>query len=232
MSLLTVVQNAMTLAGLPNPSNVFSSTNDTVQTMVRLVYVEGRDLLKRHDWQQLLTTQTLTCAATNAQTGYPETDFDRMSRGTEMWNTSNDWPIIGPLNSKEWSDLTVRGVTSVPQFWRLIGGVLHVYQPVSGDGIQYEYVSKNWIKQGGTTPAETLMGDNDTFYFPEQVMELGLVWRFKQAKQLDYAEDLRTYQGFLMDAIASDKGGRRVITTSRPVDNRPQRTWPGTVSAV
>lgn len=232
MSLLSVVQNAMVQAGLPTPSVVYSNTNGTVEQFVRLVYVEGRDLLKRHDWQNLLTTQTLTCAGTNAQTGYPASDFDRMARGTEVWNTSNDWPIVGPLNSKEWSDLTIRGVTSVPQFWRLIGGVLHIYQPVSGDGIQYEYVSNKWILQAGTTPATTLSADTDTFYFPEQVLELGLVWRWKQAKQLDYAEDMRTYEGALADAIASDKGGRRVITTSRPVDNRPQRTWPGTVSAV
>lgn len=232
MSLLSVVQNAMTLVGLPTPSAVFSSSNDTVQQMVRLLYVEGRDLLKAHDWQNLLVTQTLTCAATNAQTGYPVAAFDRMARGTEMWNTSNDWPVTGPLNSQEWSDLTVRGVTSVPQYWRLIGGVLHVYAPRSGDGLQYEYVSKNWINQAATTPATTLAGDTDTFAFPEDVMELGLVWRFKKAKQLDYAEDMRDYEIAKEHAISSDRGGRRIVQTDRPIDTRPERTWPGTVTAI
>ena len=44
MSLLTMVQNAMTLAGLPVPSSVFSSTNNTVEQFVRLVYVVGGGL--------------------------------------------------------------------------------------------------------------------------------------------------------------------------------------------
>jgi hypothetical protein len=194
--------------------------------------VEGRDLLKRHDWSLLLTTESLTCAATNAQTGYPVAAFDRMARGTEVWNTTNDWALAGPLNSQEWSDLTVRGITSVTQYWRLIGGVLHVYAPTSGDTIQYEYVSNKWIYQGASTPATVLTGDSDTFAFPENLLELGLVWRWKAAKQLDYAEDLRTYQYHLQDAITSDRGGARTITTSRPSDQRPNRTWPGTVTAV
>ena len=232
MALLQVIQNAMVLTGLPSPSIAYSSTSDTVQQFVRLAYVEGRDLLRRHDWNSLLVTESLTCAATNAQTGFPVAAFDRMAHGTEMWNTTNDWPITGPVDSRDWSDLTVRGITSVCQYWRLIGGVLNIYPPKSGDGIQYEYVSKNWINQAGTTPATTLAGDTDTFAFPEQLIELGLVWRFKQAKQLDYAEDMKTYQGFLLDAIASDKGGRRVISTSIPDRARGRRTWPGSVTPV
>lgn len=232
MSLLTVIQNAMALTGLPTPSNVFSNTNDTVQQMIRLLYVDGRDLSKRHDWQNMLVTQTLTCAATNAQTGYPVAAFDRMARGTDVWNTTNDTPLLGPLNSQEWNELTVRTITSLPQYWRIIGGVLNVYAPVSGNGLQYEYVSKNWIYQGGTTAAVALTGDSDTFVFPENLLELGIVWRFKQAKQLDYAEDMKTYQTFLMDTISGDRGGARTITTSRPSMQRPNRTWPGTITAV
>ena len=230
MSLLTVVQNAMTVAGLPTPSSVFSNTNNTVEQFVRFLYIEGRDLLKRHDWNLLLTTQTLTCGASNAQTGYPVAAFERMAKGTDVWNTTNDWPITGPLTSEEWADVTVRTVVSLPQNWRLIGGVLNIYPPKSGDGIQYEYVSNKWIYQAGTTLATTLIGDTDTFVFPEQLMEMGLVWRFKQAKQLDYAEDLKTYERYFLDAVASDRGGRRIISTDRGMPERPFKTWPGVIT--
>ena len=230
MSLLTVVQNAMTLSGLPVPATAFSNTNNTVEQMVRLVYVEGRDLLKRHDWNKLLTVESLTCGASNAQTGYPVAAFDRMARGTDVWNATRQWPINGPSSSEEWRDLITRVTVAWPQYWRLIGGVLNVYAPVSGDTITYEYITNKWILQTGTTAAATLVGDTDTFIFPEQLMELGLVWRWKQSKQLDYAEDMKTYQICLADSISSDKGGSRVISTMRGEVERPFRTWPGTVT--
>ena len=61
------------------------------------------------------------------------------------------------------------------------------------------------------------------------MLELGLVWRFKQAKGLDYGEDMRTYGVALADAIASDRGGRRIVNTSRPERVYQDRTWHGTV---
>ncbi len=230
MSLLTVVQNAMTLAGLPSPASAFSNTNNTVEQFIRLVYVEGRDLLKRHDWNLLLTVESLTCAATNAQTGYPVAAFERMARGTDVWNATSKWPITGPSSSEEWRNNITQVLVAYPQYWRLIGGVLNIYPPHSGDTITYEYISNKWIYQAGVTLATTLTADTDTFVFPENLLELGLVWRWKQSKQLDYAEDMKTYQIYLQDAIASDRGGSRTITTERYRLERPFKTWPGTIT--
>ena len=230
MTLLSTVQNAMALCGLDVPTAVYSSTDQLVKQMVRLLYVEGRDLLKRHDWNSLITVSTFTCGASNAQSGEPQTDFDRMSRGVDMWNTSSDWPIHGPISAEEWNELVVRSLTSLPQYWRIIGGVLNIEEPASGDTIRYEYISNKWILQAGVTAATTLSADTDTFRFPENLMELGLVWRWKQSKQLDYAEDMRAYQIHLMDAIQSDKGGRRVIMTDREGIDRRHRTWHGSIT--
>lgn len=230
MTLLTTVQNAMALCSLSVPSVVYTSQDDLVRQMVRLLYVEGRDLIKRHDWNGLTTAVTFTSVGTNAQTGHPASDFDRFTRGSEIWNTSNDWPIHGPVNAGEWAALIVTTSTSLPQYWRLINGVLNIEQPSAGDSIRYEYISNKWIKQAGTTAATTLLGDSDTFYLPERVLELGLVWRFKQAKGLDYAEDMRTWNIALADEIASDKGGARTINTDLGSSPRAGITWYGTVT--
>jgi hypothetical protein len=230
MTLLTTVQNAMTLAGLPVPSSVFSSTNNTVEQFVRLVYVVGRDLLKRNDWQKLLTVESLTCAATNAQTGYPVAAFERMARGTDVWNATKKQAIYGPANSEEWRGLITQTAVAYPQYWRLINAVLNIYPPTSGDTITFEYISNKWIYQAGTTLATTLIGDTDTFIFPENLIEQELVWRWKQSKQLDYAEDMKTAQIAFEDEKASDRGGSRIITTARRTVERQRGTWPGTVT--
>ena len=231
MSLLTVVQNAMVLTGLPSPSSVFSSTNDTVVQMKALLYKEGRELIREYDWNKSITVESLTCGASNAQTGYPVSGFARMADHTDVWNATKKQKIEGPANSGDWRDLITRTAVAYPQYWRLINGVLNIYPPTSGDTITYEYISKKWIYQAaGATLYETLAGDTDTFLFSEDLLEQGLVWRFKEAKQLDYAEDLRTYEIIKEQEKKHDRGGAKGISTSMAGRERPFRTWPGTVT--
>lgn len=243
MSLLSVVRNAMAICSMPAPQQVFSNIDPSVTQMLALLYMQGRDLVKRHDWSVLQVTETLTCIAANAQTGYPVAAFDRMARGSQVWNTSKDWPIHGPVSADEWGDLIVRNAVTLPQYWRLLGGVLNIYAPTVGDGVRYEYISKYWIFNNGaplglapsslvTGAAESFISDSDTFLFPEELLELGLIWRWKQAKQLDYAEDMRNFEIALRNAIDSDKGGRRVIGTDRARLERPFKSWPGTITPV
>lgn len=227
MTLLTTVQNAMALCSLSVPDTVYANNTDIVKQMVRLLYVEGRDLLKRHDWSELLNVVSFACTASNAQTGYPNTAFDRFTRGSGVWNADTGDMLIGPVNAGEWNELLTNPVSPLPGYWRLIGGVLNIEPPQTGTLFRYEYVKKDWIKQGGTVSANTLAGDTDTFVFPEHVLELGLVWRFKQAKGLDYGEDMRTYGVAVADAISSDRGGQRVLNTSRPEPFSNDRTWHG-----
>lgn len=231
MSLLTVVQNAMVLTGLPSPSSVFSNTNDTVNQFKALLYKEGRELIREYDWNKLVNVESLTCGASNAQTGYPVAAFTRMSDQTDVWNATRKQKIEGPASSEDWRDLVTRTAVAYPQYWRLINGVLNIYPPTSGDTITYEYISNKWIYQSaGATLYTTLAGDTDTFLFSEDLLEQGLIWRFKQAKQLDYAEDLRTYQITLAQEKKHDRGGVKTISTVPTTRERPFRTWPGTVT--
>lgn len=232
MTLLTVVQNAAAQVGLTPPNAVYSSTDEIVRQMNALLVVEGRKLLDDHDWRQLVTTRQFTCLAAVAQTGEPQTDFLRMSNGVRVWNESNDFAVEGPINADEYNDLIVRSVSALPQYWRLVGSVLHIVRPVSGETLRYEYITNKWILQGGSTAATALSADTDTFRVPERLLELGVIWRFKKAKGLDYAEDMRDYEMALGACKMQDTGGRRVISTGgEPVRFRPN-VWPGSVTAV
>lgn len=231
MTLLSVIQNSFVLCGLNStPSVAYTSTDDNVKQMLRLLYVEGRYLLDTHDWQELQTATTFVCGAAQAQTNQPPADFHRMSRGVDMWNDTSEWPITGPMTPEEWTELQVRDVAVLPQYWRLLNSSLYIYAPNSGDTIRYEYVSNKWIKQAGTTAATTLAGDTDTFYFPENVLELGITWRWKKAKGLDYAEDMNDWQYALENAKLNSVGGRRIISTTGEPYRRDKRTWHGTVT--
>jgi hypothetical protein len=46
--------------------------------------------------------------------------------------------------------------------------------------------------------------DTDTFVFNEEVLTLGLIWRFKGQKGFDYSEDRDKYNRLLLDEVARD----------------------------
>jgi len=229
MTLLTTVRTACELLTIPIPTTVVGNTDVQVAQLRGLLMATGTDLLDKHDWSALLTAATFTCAATNAQTGYPPAAFERMSDNSEMWNDTTNWRIDGPTTAQDWTYLLTASVATLPQHWRMIDGVFNIYAPSDGDTIRYEYVSKYWILQAGVTPAATFSADTDTFEFPELLLSYGIIWRWKQAKGLAFSEDLNTFNEKLAASIKKDKGGLQTLTTVRPQDSdwpSRRRTWP------
>ena len=58
----------------------------------------------------------------------------------------------------------------------------------------------------GTTYKQYFTLDTDTTLLPEDLVIQGLRWRWKKEKGLDYAEDFRTYEMQVKDAIGRDGG--------------------------
>jgi hypothetical protein len=79
--------------------------------------------------------------------------------------------------------------------------------PVAGDTIAFEWVSKNWVTvaAGGTS---TWTADADTGLLDEEIMTQGVIWRWKAAKGLEYAEDYNKYERLVADQMGRD-GGKR-----------------------
>lgn len=232
MTILSILQKSCSKIGLPRPSAAIGSTDEGVLQLIELAYGVADNLYDSADWQDLITTRTFTCGASNPQSGEFQTNFKRLSRGVDIWNTTKKWPIHGPVTPEFWQDLTVRTITSLPQYWRQIGGVLNIYAPNSGDSISYEYIKNTWIFLNGSagSPATVFGADTDTMVFPERLIELGIVWMWKQAKQLDYAEDLATFERAKDAEILDDRGGVSSFSTVRNESRRPYKTWPGTIT--
>ncbi len=222
MTLLTVIQDAADLLTIPRPDAVFASTDAQITQLRGLLQATGNDLVAVHEWSSLVNQTTFTCAGTNAQTGTPPAGFDRMSDGVDIWNATRKQKIVGPVTAREWTDLITWTTSTYPQYWRLIAGVLNIYAPISGDTIRYEYVSKYWIlAASGSTPTDAFTADGDTFRFPEWLLTLGVVWRWKAAKSLDDPEDVNNYNIELAARIKADQGGLRTLSTMKPEDVMP-----------
>ena len=73
--------------------------------------------------------------------------------------------------------------------------------------------------------------DTDLSRLSEELLTLDLVWRWKKAKGLDYAEDLADFERQKEMDIAADRAAQP-ISTSRAFEDAPDGWWPGTVTQV
>lgn len=212
MSFLTVIQDAMVQCGFDSPSLAYASTDPTVGIFKTLSQVEGDALSRRFDWRKLKKLGALLGDGSSTVFNLPS-DFDRLVPGNPLW--IDEEPVLPLLmvNDDEMMRYKTAQTEPVNPVWRLFGDAIEFYPALeSGDNVKLEYRSKYWITdESGATARARWAADTDVALIPERLISLGLVWRFKQAKGFDYAEDYRTYQMEVEKAGGVDNG-RQVIT--------------------
>ena len=211
MSLLTTVQDAMVICGFDSPSLVYASSDPTTTIFKTLSQVEGDALCRRFDWRALKVLGTLTGDGTSTDFTLPN-DFDRFMTGDPMWIDESPELPLQMVNDDEMLRYKVAQTDPVNPVWRLFGDTIEFYPaPDNGDAIKLEYRSKYWvIDETLVTRRARWAADTDVSLLPERLISLGIVWRFKQAKGFDYAEDYRTYQIECAKAGASDNGRQTI----------------------
>jgi hypothetical protein len=219
MSLLTIIQSVADRIGLARPSAVVTSTDTLVRQLLALTNEEGASLAKRCPWQALTNEWTFITTATTEQTNTPlPTDLDRFVADS-FFNRTTAQKLVGPITSAEWQAVQAFPVYSSPYiaFREREGAFLVTPAPAAGDTIAYEYVSTKWAMSSADQGKTSFTSDDDTAALDEELIIQGVRWRWKAAKNLDYAEDFDTYERNVRRAIARD-GGAATLSMSRDND--------------
>lgn len=211
-TLLEVVTDHCGRTGLPVPTTVYGSSDPQVVQIMRLLEEEGDDLSARGTWQALVNEAAVTTVATESQgamTTLASNGFRYIVNQT-IWDRSNRLPICGPVNAQWWQAMKAMLSTGPRYTHRIRGGNL-IVNPVPTAGLTwyFEYASKNWIVNS-TTYKRRFTADADTILLPEGLCLQGLRWRWKKEKGFDYAEDFRTYEVQVKDALGRD-GGKPIL---------------------
>jgi hypothetical protein len=205
MSLLTLIQAACDRSGITRPSVVVGSSDTQVRQLFGLAQQEGIELSRRGPWQRLTKEKTITATATETQSGAIPDDFERMIEGT-FWNRTQDRRVVGPLSPQKWQMLQTGLYSLVWDAFRIRGSAILMSPiPQAGDSLAYEYVSTNWCTNAaGTVERAAWASDDDAALLDEELMTIGVVWRFRKAKGLDYSEEFRSYELMVARKLAND----------------------------
>lgn len=210
MSLLTMVREASLLVGLSEPDTVMAATTDEVKQFRALAQQEGDELSRWYDWRKLGVGATITGDGTTTAWDLP-CDWDRQLASDALWLDASPYIALeGPLSDQAWIALqTAQSAPSRP-VWRYFGDQIQTYPALGADeAVKLEYRSAYWIASAdATTIRNAWVEDSDIALIPERIMKLGLIWRWKRAKGLDYAEEFQTYQMERLKAERNDKGFR------------------------
>ncbi len=225
MTLLSIVQDASDRVGLPRTTQVVGSNDMQVRQLLALLNQDGRELARRHPWQQLQKEKTFTTIAQEIQTSVIPTDFDRFIDGT-VYNRSRTRMAQGPLTPLQYQDYKSRLASLVYDAFRVRGNdFLVLPTPSAGETWAFEYISTYWVTATGETAGSKSAFDVDTdgSLFPDELHILGLTWRYKRSRGLDYAEDFNSYEA-MFKALTGRDGGRRILNMGSTSDPRAPRS--------
>lgn len=150
---------------------------------------------------------TFVTTATETQSAVIPSDFDRFLPGT-VWNRTKSRRVVGPLGSERYQMLQASVSVSTWDAFRIRGGAFLMFPtPDAGDTIAFEYVKNTWCTDStGTTYQTAWVADSDLPVLDDEIMTLGIVWRFLQQKGLAYGEAFRSYENAINAAAAEDGG--------------------------
>lgn len=218
-TLLSLVNAACLELGIPTTTVVVASGDVQVLQLLALANREGREQVAAPtQWPQLQKTQTITLVNGTPSYAFPS-DFDSYISDT-IWNPSMRWPVAGPISPQNWEFLKSGLINTQPwmryRIWQ--GKIFFDPTPTStnnGQTVTIEYQSNAYCYSSGGTAQSAWTADTDTFALPEDILVLGLKWRWLAAKRLDYSEEKRAW------ADACDKEvSRAYVGRTLPLNNQ------------
>ena len=226
MTIATIVTNATDrIAVSLSGTTVFTNSGETARQMRALANQEGKELMRRGSWQELTKETTFTAIAQEEQTDVIPDDFDHMLNET-FYNRTRKRQVVGPLSPKEWQEQKSIVATVLYDSYRIRGGsILMIPVPTAGDTYAFEYISNKWVISQDEEPKAAFTADSDSPLLDEELITLGVIWRFLKAKGFDYAEHFRTYELQVSQALSRD-GSKRTLNFAERINyGRPR--YPG-----
>lgn len=217
-SAIQIATQAAAELGLPIPTELAISLDQTSTQMFALLNSAINELALYYEWNFLVKTATITTVAGQAAYPYPD-DLGRVINDT-LWSKSEARPTTGPVSPSNWQHLT-NGIVTIGPFsmYRINGNQIEFLPVPSESGLvfSYQYVSNAAVQSYLDPNAYTsfVTNDGDLPLFDYWLLVKLLKLKLWQAKGLDTTSLVNDFAR-LMDAFTGqDQGAPQLSLTSR-----------------
>ena len=215
MTVLTACQEAAVKLNQSRPSSIFSTSDPFAAELALAANETAEAILSAYDWQKLTTLGTITGDGSATAFDLPS-DYDRMVKKASVHSATWQNSSFGPaVDLDGWLYSTDVGFSGTPGDWIIFGGQFQVTpaMPV-GETARFYYISNLIV---GATPANktSFTADSDTFRLSEKLLRLGVVWRWRSNKRMEYAEDLSNFEIAISEEIGKDRGSKILTVGQR-----------------
>lgn len=228
MTILTALQSAAIRLVGERPSVFFGSSEQMHIELCDLINEVANDIVDFADWQGLTKLAQINGDGTTTEFALPP-DYSRQLLHADIQDT-NSW-LWGYCRVTDINDFTYwrdRGFTGFPGCWIIYQNQIH-FSPAPSDGTTatYPYISNQYAVSGDTLePKAQFDADTDTFKLNERLLTLGLVWRWREMKKMDFSGDQEAFMLALSESAAKDKGSRIYRSGRRTPMRGTYLAWP------
>ncbi len=205
-SLLNIVQDFCKRSGLPSPPVAAGATDDTTVQVVGLLNEGIQEIIDRYSLQELATYKEFIHAngtdylALDLAVDVPDWKY---TSPLTLWDSGTHLPLRGAATIQEWQQITRMNISPAPYVYILYGNAIRIYPVPSVPAdvtFSFYYQSKCGVTDG-TDVFETYDTDVMVPRIPTYLVEADLKWRWAKQKGLPYAEDFRTCESMLANAV-------------------------------
>lgn len=113
MTVLAIVQTCAGRLSLTNPSSMVGSTDSNITFLKAMIEKTAQEIRNSFAWPELWKEYTFTLSTSTASYALPG-DYDRRQNET-LWNRTQHWPLIGPVDAVEWQNYKSGLITTLPR---------------------------------------------------------------------------------------------------------------------
>lgn len=231
---LQIMQQFAGRTGLRVPSYIQSNPDAQVVQLLGLMNEEIDDLASRYSWSQLQTEATFLSTGAESQGSIDviAPGMKNIIRDT-LWSLTKRLAAMGSITPQTTQLIKSLGNPSAATLYRLVRNELHFIPGTNiaaGALYRFEYNSRYAILDAATGLAKQYFEkDADTPRLPASLILLGLRWRWKAAKGLNYSENFSLYEEKVKQAYIDAKDAAPISMYPRedvrPGIVIPQGSW-------
>jgi len=212
-TLSAIVTNVAQLVSFPTPADAAGDTDPAVVQMVQAVNVAGTELMAMGDWQELTKTHSISIQASPpgvAEQAFALPDDFYEFIDQTQWNSTMQWPAIGPVSPQAWQELLIRQTLPTLSFyWQVRGSELYIISPpTSPQTLKFYYQSLGWVRDADNASLykNRAVKNGDVIQLDAYLVTALARVKWLEMKGLDSSAAMRDFQVSFENRKGAEKG--------------------------